>query len=133
MKKLLLVLLVLLPISVISHQFNFGSFWNRLDFSQPEVIKFYIKKTYPDIQHYILKTIEKESSFNIHAKNKNSSAIGLMQVTKTCAKGENFDYKEISVNPIKNIECGVSYLRKCLKKDKKNYYHYYKNGLGSQI
>jgi hypothetical protein len=112
---------------------QFYRFWNDKD-----VVEEYIYNLYghTDFTKFILYTIDRESSYNHLVKNKSSSAIGLMQVTKSCAYEEGYDYWLVSFDPQLNIKCGTGYLKKCYNKAKGNWSaarEYYKNGLNYKI
>jgi soluble lytic murein transglycosylase-like protein len=71
--------------------------------------------------------IWKESGFEPKAKNKSSSATGLMQMTKTAVtevnrnapKGTHFEHSEMT-DSAKNISCGTYYLKILLKRNQNN-------------
>lgn len=128
----LLVIICILPVIGNAQTPISMEFWQNKDSITVYIHDTYGKNTFSSL---ILDVIHKESSFDIYAKNKNSSAVGLLQVLRGTAQELGFSYEEISAFPHLNIECGVKYLKECWKKanyNKKQAIFYYQNGLNCE-
>jgi hypothetical protein len=102
------------------------------NWDDPIYISEYVIQNYSDISRYIIKVISIESNFDYEAKNPQSSAVGLMQITKILCKDYNIPYELVRTNPEYNLLIGADYLRKCLIKANYKFeqaYLYYRDGI----
>ena len=97
--------------------------WWGVDWAEKSTIEAYVRcyynddtiiKNFPD---YVLQVIEWESSFNINAVSP-TGARGLMQLTHTAVDHAGYNYDQVVKYPWVNIDCGVAYLKYCLKLNK---------------
>lgn len=129
MKKFIFILLLFIPLILYGQLIVVP---DSINWHNKKNVELYVKSTYPTYHKQILKTIQIESSFNPFAKNKNSTACGFMQVTKTCCKDLGYSYEAVRKYPFLNIHVGRKYLMKCLRKANFDFnlaYEYYNKGL----